>query len=377
VSFDLHRRSESLAGDADVLMAAGRAAEARLKYLEAARLEADSFTSVPAERPRTRGVVATSAVALHLKADAPEEGLRLARRLLAVEPDLPEFAIRDIEDLIDDLRLARDFHLAGQTVVPGAYECVLDGPRIWHGLAPADAVVQKIEQVSRYGIRVFEYVSHMPLRRGPIEAHLRARFGLLMAQPTAGSFRFQLRFSSESQQLDLTMPTGSPETQVPSVFGSILEAATQPDAGNLKEIVADESYRLVFLKLVRNLAPSGPDINRIELRPVGPVGAATVLTPSTARSLGQYISRTTSGARTKERTVQGYLRAIHLNEDWIGVGPKEGPLERLGAAHDLVEDTLSGLIDRRVSVQLRRQRNAWVVTDVTEAPEGGAEPTPL
>ncbi|MFZ0130632.1 MAG: hypothetical protein WAL77_14540 [Candidatus Dormiibacterota bacterium] len=374
MSLDLHRQSEQLAGEGDLLLAHGQITEARARYLGAANAEAQAFASISADRPRTRGIIATSAIALFLKADAPETGLRLAHRLLAMEVELPAFAIRDIEDLVDDLRLARDFSARGQSVAPGAYECVLEGPHVGHGLAPADAVVQKVEQVSRFGTRVYEYLSRLPLRRGAVEAHLRAQFGLLMAEPTAGSFRFQVRFSTQPQQLDLSgAPT--PVGDVTGLFGSILEAAVQPEADALTEIVPDEGYRLVFLKLVRNLAPAGPAIDRIEVRPLGPVGASTILTRQTARTIGRYITKTSAIQQERERTIEGYLRAIHLNENWIGVGPKEGKLEKLGASHDLVEDTLSGLIDKPVLVTMRRERRSWVVADVTETREADEDGT--
>lgn len=365
MSLDSHRDAEQLASQADLLLAKGRISEARSLYQLAAKMEGDAFAATSPERPRTRGVLATGAVALFLKADAAEVGLRFARRLLASEPELPEFAIRDIEDLVDDLRLARDFHARGQTVAPGAYECVLTGPHVAHGLAPADAVVQKVEQVSRLGMRVYEYLSHLPLRIGPVEPYLRTRFGLLMAEPTAGSFRFQVRFSTQPEQLDL-LGSAPIDGNVTGAFGSILEAAVQADSMALKEIVPDEGYRLVFLKLVRNLAPTGSAIDRIELRPLGPVGAATVLTSQTARSISQTIIKASSQPKQPEQTVEGFLRAIHLNENWIGVGPKEGALRKLQASHDLVEDTLSGLIDRPVVVRMRRQGRASVVIDVTE-----------
>ena len=365
MALDSHRDAEGLASQADLLLATGQLAEARALYKLAASMEADAFAATSPERPKTRGILATGAIALFLKADAPEQGLRIARRLLASEPELPEFAIRDIEELVDDLRLALDFHVRGETIAPGAYECVLTGPQVAHGLAPADAVVQKVEQVSRLGMRVYEYLSHLPLRLGPVESHLRARFGLLIAEPTAGSFRFQVRFSTHPQQLDLlaSVPANGNLT---SVFGSILEAATHPESTALTELVPDQDYRLVFLKLVRNLAPTGAAIDRIELRPVSPVGAATVLTSQTARSIAQSIIKASPKSKQPEQTVEGYLRAIHLNDNWIGVGPRQGPLRKLKASHDLVEDTLSGLIDRPVLVRMRRQGRAAVVIDVTE-----------
>lgn len=366
MSLDAHRQAEQLAGEADLLMARGQVAVARERYRAAADAEAAAFRTILPERPRTRGVLATSAVALYLKGDAVEAGLRLARQLLAIEPDLPDFAIRDIEVLTDDLRLARDFAQKGQSLAIGAYECALMGPGVGHGVAPVDAVVQKVEQVSRFGIRVYEYVSRLPLRKGPVEPQLRSRFGLLMTEPRAGSFRFQIRFQSEREQLDL-FTAGSPVQDVSGVFGSILEKATHPGGEGLTAMVPQEDYRLTFLKLVRNLTPMGPVVDRVEIRPLSPDGPPTVLTRQTALTIRQSIDKVSAITEEEERSVEGYLRAIHLNANWIGVGPREGKLEKLSASHDLVEDTLSGLIDRPVAVTMRRQGRSWVVVDVTES----------
>jgi hypothetical protein len=80
---------------------------------------------------------------------------------------------------------------------------------------------------------------------------------------------------------------------VARLFGEILEASVEPEPADLTRVVADPSYRLVFLKLVRNLAPAGNDLDRIVIRPTGPVGAGAVLTKQSARAIEQYVKRLT------------------------------------------------------------------------------------
>jgi hypothetical protein len=197
---------------------------------------------------------------------------------------------------------------------------------------------------------------------------------MMLGTPVPGSFRFNIRFAVQAVQLSLpgTSLIDSPPTteRVVSRFGEILDAATRPDTPELTDFVPDDGYRSVFLKLVRNLAPAGRDVDRVEIRRLDQGSASTVLTRDLISSINRYLAAKRPPSED-ERVETGYLRALHLNEDWIGVGPKEGTLRRLSTPPDIVEDTLTGLIDKLVRVTLARGRGkAWIVRDISEAGQG-------
>jgi hypothetical protein len=112
MSLDAHRQAEVLMGRADTLVAEGRAAEARDLYTQAAELEAKALESIPATRPRTRGIIAVSAVALYRRGGAIDEVTRHARRYLA-ERGLPEFARAQLAELLDDARRQQQARAVG------------------------------------------------------------------------------------------------------------------------------------------------------------------------------------------------------------------------------------------------------------------------
>jgi hypothetical protein len=82
---DAHREAETLMMEGDRLRAVGRPAEALVVYTQAATRELDALRATPDDRPRTKGVVAVSAVALFTKAAAPDQALSAAYQLLVRE----------------------------------------------------------------------------------------------------------------------------------------------------------------------------------------------------------------------------------------------------------------------------------------------------
>lgn len=97
-----HGESERLADEAYLAMRAGDAARARSLYAQAADWETRALETVTADKPRTLGVTAVSAVALRYKSGAREATERLGRQLLR-NRELPRFAVAQIEDMVSEV----------------------------------------------------------------------------------------------------------------------------------------------------------------------------------------------------------------------------------------------------------------------------------
>jgi hypothetical protein len=106
------RRSEVLAFDAERARRAGDERRARVLFGEAAELEAQVARDVPPGKPRVRGVLAISAVALWLEARRYEEAARTACEFLARPELLSEQGKADMEVLLE-----RAFHERGPAKV--------------------------------------------------------------------------------------------------------------------------------------------------------------------------------------------------------------------------------------------------------------------
>lgn len=100
MSVDAHRQAESLMALAEKLEAEGRATEAARLYFRAAQCESKAFGFIPDTRPRTRGIIAVSAVSLYLKAEAPAEAVRQANVYLA-ERELAPFVHQQLHELLE------------------------------------------------------------------------------------------------------------------------------------------------------------------------------------------------------------------------------------------------------------------------------------
>ncbi len=101
VSLDAHRRAEVLMSKAEQKASQGAVDESRTLYLQAAQQEAQAYGFIPEDRPRTRGIVAVSAVALFRKAGAHDEAVRHAHRYLG-DAALPEFAHAELAAMLAD-----------------------------------------------------------------------------------------------------------------------------------------------------------------------------------------------------------------------------------------------------------------------------------
>ena len=112
MSVDAHQQAEHFMAEADQLEAQGRQQQAQQARLQAAQCEARAFEHIPVSRPRTRGVIAVSAVALYRRAGALDEAIQHAHRYLG-ESDLPEFARQQLDELLTDVRRERQAKAAG------------------------------------------------------------------------------------------------------------------------------------------------------------------------------------------------------------------------------------------------------------------------
>ena len=97
-----HRLSERYASDAEVARLHGKHARAKELSAIAAQHEARALDEVAPDKPRTYGITAVSAVALHFKAAEFPKAKDLAYRCLASRR-LPEFASQQIEDMLQSI----------------------------------------------------------------------------------------------------------------------------------------------------------------------------------------------------------------------------------------------------------------------------------
>jgi hypothetical protein len=248
---------------------------------------------------------------------------------------------------------------AGVSFVPGQVVVSVKGGEVVSGGAPLDVVLDKVQIVQNLFYRTAEFLKDVPLRRhGPPSKDLQARCRPWLFQSVPGSYQFAVAIQKPAQ-VEM-FPTGDPEPEVlTETFLSILRAAGEDPSAGLKAIVPKDDYRATFLKMTRNLAPTGKVVERIEIR--GSSERAPITLSSGSRklisdSLRNVIAHEPTAVALPEETVlTGVLRALHLDDDWLEV-TVDGQHRRVIGVGDVVDDLIGPMVNREVRVRVRRNR---------------------
>jgi len=148
--------------------------------------------------------------------------------------------------------------------------------------------------------------------------------------------------------------------QIAGNFISILAlAANEPDA-SLAALVEDEGYRTTFLKLARNLAPTGRAFSELEIREGAPENEPTAIFREESRTrLDENIKRTLLTAPEiphQKIQLKGILRAVHLDKDWLELTVRGQPEQHIRIDHtgDIIDHIVGPMINRPVIVDVLR-----------------------
>lgn len=363
---EYHSRSENLAAAAQLVML-GEPKRALELYAEAAMNEALALDALPQDRTRTLGITAVSAVALWFKARRFAEAQALAYRILANQ-SMPPFAVEQVRDLLQVTWSEETREKAGFNFAQGAVLVSVSGGQSVRGGAPLDLVVGKVEGIQAMFYRTVEYLQHRPHRKrgaAPKDVQSICRPWLFQAAP--GSYQFAVAIENLAQgNLFETLPTVE---EIKSTFIALIrESADNP--ASLSQLVTDREYRGTFLKMVRALAPSGKDFQKLTIRDgvidSAPITLAPEVKATITRTLQAELPEQPEKGEPME--VKGVLRGLQLNRDWIEVTVAQGQDVRIWGAGDTVDDIVGPLVNKDVVVQVVRSSNGrWVFRDIEAA----------
>ena len=151
---------------------------------------------------------------------------------------------------------------------------------------------------------------------------------------------------------------------VADCFLSVLRAGIgDPDEG-LSEIVPDEEYRSTFLKLTRNLAPRGKGCERVEIRSADDSDAVR-LDPEVRQNLTGAIRKlnTNPSAIGERKTLEGLLRALHLDKDWLEVAVN-GEHIKVHGVGEQVDDVIGPMVNKPVAVLVVEKNGKNTFVDI-------------
>lgn len=351
---EFHAESERLAIDAQLASRARNSEDAQALYKRAAESELMALNQLDASKVRTRGITAVSAVALWFKACEYAAAEQLAYSMLA-DSHIPAFAREELRNLVQAIWIESSKLKAGVAFVPGQVMVSVKGGEVVTGGAPLDLIVDKVQTIQSMFYRTIEFLNGATHRRaGPPSKELQDSCRPWLFQAAPGSYQFSVAIQKPAQQ-DFFRQEVVPE-RIAQHFLEIVGASSAADMTELERLVPDESYRITFLKLARNLAPTGKTFDRIELRTSGesrPVG----LDVQARTNINQQIRRKSSQpdmAESVAEELRGTLRAVHLDLDWLDV-VVEGVSMHIIGLKDAVDDVIGPMVNRSVVVRVVRE----------------------
>ena len=369
---ELHRLAEEHVARAESLETAGDLTQAREHFLNAAEEEALAFDRIPTERARTRGIIAVSVVSLYWRAGEYDRAILAAHRYLS-QPDIAPPAREDLENLLLDVRRSRTAKQSEMSYTGRTLELSLRGRFFQNGLAELDTLLLKYEQIRRLLIRATEWSAKRPFRLSgppPTDVTRLAQPYLGVASP--GSYKVQLHIQSPIQPTLFPLDGGSPPSgdEITDTLLNILRVTSAGEPEALAERVPDMLYRDIFVKLVRNLAPSGTGLDEMQFsdqsrRDQQPI----LLTLAVRRSIEHLMPHVPR--QVEEPEPVGTLRALDLDRNRLTL-VESGAETRYSIVKGAVFDDLVGpYVNRRVRLLGQRQGKRFVVDDIELA-----EPSP-
>jgi hypothetical protein len=348
-----HQESEQASAEAHLARRSGDLSSAKSLFDRAAEAELKAIAFLdPAAKPRTYGITAVSAAALLYKSERVADAEHFAHSVLS-RPNLPEFAANQLKELLQTIWNEQVQASAGVRFVPGQVTVSVDGGEVVRGGAPLDLVVERVQTIQSLFYRTAEFLKKLPLRRhGPATKPIQELCRPWLFQSVPGSYQFTVAIQGPAQG-DMFKADEPEPRLVASTFMTILEGAATDPENVLPNVVPDTEYRSTFLKLTRNLAPTGRSFSQLEIR--SSQGASPVVLTQDSRkvmtrSIRQQAPVAVAGNQIEPTTLRGVLRAVHLEKDWLEL-IVDDKLLHISGVGETVDDVIGPLVNHAVIVQ--------------------------
>ncbi len=350
---ELHAESERLAIEAHLALRERNISQALDLYGRAAEAERRALELLDVSKVRTRGITAVSAVALWFKAGEYVHAEQLAHLMLA-DMHIPDFARDELRNLVQAIWTESSKQKAGVAFIPGQVMVSVKGGEVVTGGAPLDLIVDKVQTIQSMFYRTIEFLNGVSHRRvGQPSKELQESCRPWLFQSVPGSYQFSVAIQKPTQT-DFFKKDIEPE-RIAQHFLEIVSASSGDDTSELERIVPDETYRNTFLKLTRNLSPTGKSFDRIELRASGEVQPVALGVESRSNINQQLRKKSVLQVKTEATSeeLKGTLRAVHLDKDWLEVIVDSVPMH-IDGLQDAVDDVIGPMVNREVTVRVVR-----------------------
>jgi hypothetical protein len=351
-----HAQSQQYASLAEAARREQKTERAREFYRLAAEHETLALREVGPDKARTFGITSVSAASLWFKAHQFGQAQILAHEALTA-PSLPEFAREQLQYILQVIWAEEARTQAGIDFAKGEVLVSVSGGEVVSGGAPLELILRKVDEVSRIFYRVIEMLLEQPFRRrGAPSSEIQEQFRPWLLQVPAGSYQFAVRVERPKQPY--LFPEFAPSVdRITESFLDVVRASADDPEGKLLELVPQEDYRDAFLKLTRNLAPTGKVFGKLEMRTSEEdLYQPVVLIPANRETINHAVKRADLDHRKSEGQeevqLHGVLRGLQLDHDWLEVVlvDEEPKTVRVYGAGDVVDDVVGPMVNHRVIV---------------------------
>lgn len=353
-----HSKSEELATKAQLALKSGESVEAVEYYCRAAEEETIALESLDTSKVRTLGITVVSAASLWFKARQYQQVEKLVYKWLASEL-LPGFARSELQELLQFSWNEKALETSGVEFVKGTVIVSVSGGEVVIGGAPLDLIHRKVDEVRNLFYRTIEMMLNLPFRkRGAPSSEVQSQFRPWLMQVPTGSYQFAVRVQ-KPPQMEL-FPDYKPEVDdIVAKFFNIIEAAAFHSTEDFEKVVPDPDYRFGFLKLTRNLTPTGKSFEEIRIKSAGDTDIGPVVfLQSSRQDINQAIKNEKKSSESvskdlKPGQLKGVLRALHLDNDWIEVKvDDQDDLVKIRDTGEVIDDIVGPLVNQRVVVDV-------------------------
>lgn len=280
-----------------------------------------------------------------------------------------EYYTKQLYDILDESRDQIELARRGLEYAPGESDISLEGGQVGYGTAPIEVALAKMSAFSALARRIHEWKLGLPFRAAgeplsPLVKAVTAR----VSQPAAGSYRFRLQFTRPSQ-LSFLDPIGQvhDESAEPidvskELFGVLADATNN----NMDTFAAmPTGYARGILRLVRNVLPDGEEVDAVTVRDATSDGLTPVrLEKSSRKAVNNMLRSFEPKVENPNVSTKGILRAVHLEDHYIGVLEKNKDLLVIRTRPDEPDDVLSALVNKLVVARWEHYRNTKRLIDI-------------
>jgi hypothetical protein len=153
-------------------------------------------------------------------------------------------------------------------------------------------------------------------------------------------------------------PLGSAE--ITAKLLDVVRVSVEDPGESLTKIVPSAEYRSTFLKLTRNLAPTGETFEKLEMRKVSAPGSRPIVLIRGSREEITKVLKKETASRLEEEggptQLRGVLRALHLDDDWLQIDVDPEHIFRIEGAKEVVDDVIGPMVNREVLVEVTKTR---------------------